>query len=437
MPSPILRIANSGSVVPAEELFRVSESESVASPPPVLADAPVVPQVILKPRRALPLFAQHPWVFQGAIHHIQGDPQPGDAVQLRTDRGEFIAWGLFNPDSNIVVRLYSWDEQTGLDEAFWSARLDSALSLRQDILGLTDPQGAARLVYSESDGLSGLIVDRYRDWLLLQFTSRALATRQELFIRLLTEKLHPQGIWLRTEKGIREAEGLTVGDGSLTGNIPERPLFINEHAIRFGVDIVEGQKTGFFLDQRDNRQLAARVLRGPKVLDLFCYSGGFSLNIAKAGHAKEILAIDVSESALTLARANAELNGVGNLIRFEKADAFKHIEQLVKQGERFNSIILDPPKMARHRKSLPEAIRAYERLNRLAMLLLEPNGLLLTCSCSGHVDQQMFEEMLATAAAGAERRVQILERRGPSADHPTAVSCLENHYLKCYLLRVT
>lgn len=414
----------------------VIDNGSPELPLPLTAP-PVAPAVILKPRRALPLFAHHPWVFQGAIHHLQGDPQPGDAVQLRTDRGEFIAWGLFNPDSNIVVRLYSWDEAQVLDEAFWSERLDAALSLRQDVLGLTDPQGAARLVYSEADGLSGLIVDRYCDWLLVQFTSRALASRQELIVKLLQEKLQPRGIWLRTEKGIREAEGLNLSDGSLTGNTPDRPLFINENSIRYGVDIVEGQKTGFFLDQRDNRQLAARVLRGPRVLDLFCYSGGFSLNIAKAGHAREILAVDVSESALTMARANAELNGVGHLIRFEKADAFKYVEQLVKQGERFHSIVLDPPKMARHRKSVPEAIRGYERLNRLAMLLLEPNGLLLTCSCSGHVDQVMFEEMLATAAAGADRSVQILERRGPSADHPCSVSCLENHYLKCYLLRVT
>ena len=396
----------------------------------------IVPQVALKVRRALPFFARHPWVFEGAIHHIKGDPQPGDAVQLRSDRGEFIAWGLFNPDSNIVVRLYSWDEQIPLDETFWSARLDAALSLRRDILGLNDPDGAARLVYSESDGLSGLIVDRYRDWLLVQFTSRALASRQELLVRLLQEKLQPRGIWLRTEKGIREAEGLTLSDGTLTGNAPDRPLFIQEHDVRYGVDIVEGQKTGFFLDQRDNRLLASGVLRGPKVLDLFCYSGGFALNIAKAGHAKDILGVDISESALTMARANAELNGVGPHIRFEKADAFKYIEELVKQGERFNSIILDPPKMARHRKSVPEAIRGYERLNRLAMMLLEPNGLLLTCSCSGHVDQMMFEEMLAAAAAGAGRSVQILERRGPSADHPTAVSCLENHYLKCYLCRL-
>ena len=292
----------------------MSESELVpeSNPSAAVADAAAVPEaapeLILKPRRALPLFAQHPWVFEGAIHHARGNPQPGDAVRLLTDRGEFIAWGLFNPDSNIVVRLYSWDQAAELNEAFWSQRIDTALSLRIDILKLTDPEGATRLIYSEADGLSGLIVDRYRDWLLVQFTSRALAQRQELFVRLLREKLNPAGIWLRTEKGIREAEGLSLSDGSLTGNTPDRPLFIQENAVRYGVDIVEGQKTGFFLDQRDNRQLAARMLHGPKVLDLFCYTGGFSLNIAQAGQARDILAVDVSESALKMARANAELN---------------------------------------------------------------------------------------------------------------------------------
>lgn len=415
--------------------MNASESENVSVVPPTVAPAEG-PRVILKPRRALPFFGQHPWVFKGAIQHIKGDPQPGDTVALCSDKGEFIAWGLYNPDSNIIVRLYSWQAEVPLEEAFWSDRIDSALTLRRDLLQWNDPEGATRLIFSEADGLSGLIVDRYRDWLLVQFTSRALAARQEMFVRLLQQKLQPSGIWLRTEKGIREAEGLSLADGTLTGNVPERPMFIQEHAVRYGVDIVEGQKTGFFLDQRDNRQLAARMLRGPRVLDMFCYTGGFSLNIAKAGHAREIIGIDVSESALTMARANAELNGVGNLIQFQKADAFKHIEVMAKQGERFHSIILDPPKMARHRKSLPEAVRAYERLNRLAMQMLEPNGLLLTCSCSGHVDRPLFEETLAAAAAGAERRVQILEARGPAADHPTSVHCLENHYLKCYLLRV-
>ena len=395
-----------------------------------------IPKVVLKPRRALPFFGHHPWVFQGAIHHVSGEPEPGAEVALVTDRDEFVARGLYNPVSNIVVRLYSWEPETPLDESFWSARLDEALQLRKNILQLESPRSACRLVYSESDGLSGLIVDRYGDWLLLQFTSLALATRRELLVRLLKEKLAPAGIWLRTEKGIREAEGLTLADGPLEGGQPPRPMFIEEHGIQYGVDIVEGQNTGFFLDQRENRAASARYITGGRVLDLFCYTGGFSLTLARQPGVREVLGIDVSESALTMARANAELNGVAHKLRFEKGDVFKQVEQLHGAGERFSAVVLDPPKLARHRKSVPEALRGYHRLNRLAVEMLEPNGILVTCSCSGHVTRELFEEMLAEVAASSGRRIQILEARGQAPDHPTSVYCAENNYLKCYICRV-
>jgi 23S rRNA (cytosine1962-C5)-methyltransferase len=391
---------------------------------------------VLKPRRALPFFGRHPWVFEGAVHHVTGNPEPGAEVLLVTDRDEFVARGLYNPQSNIVVRLYSWDENAPLDEAFWSARLDEALQLRSQVLHYDDPQGACRLVYSESDGLSGMNVDRYGDWLLVQFTSLALATRRDLLMRLLKQKLSPAGIWLRTEKGIREAEGLALADGLLEGAEPPRPLFVTENGIRFGVDLVEGQKTGFFLDQRDNRAAAARYIESGRVLDLFCYTGGFALNIARRPEVREIVAADVSESALTLARANAELNGVAQKIHFHKADIFKYIETLHGAGERFNAVILDPPKLARHRKSVPEALRGYQRLNQFAVEMLEPNGILVTCSCTGYVEREMFESMLAAVSAETGRRIQILEARGQAPDHPTSATCLENNYLKCYICRV-
>jgi 23S rRNA (cytosine1962-C5)-methyltransferase len=281
-----------------------------------------------------------------------------------------------------------------------------------------------------------LIVDRYADWLLVQFTSLALATRRDLIVRLLQEKLAPAGIWLRTEKGIREAEGLALADGPLQGAEPPRPLFITENGVRFGVDLVEGQKTGFFLDQRENRAAAARYLGAGRILDLFCYTGGFSLNVARQPQVREVLAVDVSETALTLARANAELNGVAQKIRFHKADIFKYIEELHGAGEKFNGVILDPPKLARHRKSVPEALRGYHRLNQLAAEMLEPNGILVTCSCTGYVEREMFESMLADVSAVTGRRIQILEARSQAPDHPTSVTCLENHYLKCYICRV-
>lgn len=397
--------------------------------------AKVLPQVVVKPRRAQPFFGRHPWVFSGAIARVTGEPAVGDEVSLVTDRGEFVARGLFNPLSNIQVRLYSWREEEPLDEAFWSARLDAAIRLRRDVLGWCGPASACRLVFSEADGFSGLIVDRYDDWLLVQFTSRALACRRELLVRLLEEKLKPAGIWLRTEKGIREAEGLEIADGPLTGGEPPRPLFVSEHGLRYGIDVVEGQKTGFFLDQRENRRAFAGYVRGGRVLDVCCYSGGFAMNAVRHGAAREVVAVDVSEAALTHARANAEANGLAAQIRFEKGDAFKTLEALRGANEKFDLVVLDPPKLARHARGIAEALRGYHSLNRMALELLEEDGILVTCSCTGHVSREMFAEMLADAASSAKRPLQILETRGPAADHPTSVHCPETNYFKCHICR--
>lgn len=223
-----------------------------------------LPEVILKPRNALPFFNHHPWVYQGAVHKIVGDVTPGAEVLLRSDKGQFIARGLFNPLSNIRVRLYAWDEAQPLDEALWSQRLDDAIALRRALYGEFSPDLACRLVNSEGDLLSGLTVDRYGDWLLVQLTSLALFERKDLFLKLLQEKLQPKGIWLRTEKGIRAAEGLEVADGLLAGEPPPRPLFISENGIRFGLDVAEGQKTGFFLDQRENRLFFSQFVHSTK-----------------------------------------------------------------------------------------------------------------------------------------------------------------------------
>jgi 23S rRNA (cytosine1962-C5)-methyltransferase len=395
-----------------------------------------LPHVILKPRRAQPFFARHPWVFSGAVARTVGDPATGAEVALMSEHGEFVARGLYNPSSNILVRLYSWDADVPLDEDFWSRRLDQAIRLRRDILGLVNPNSACRLVFSEADGLSGLVVDRYGDWLSIQITSLALASRREMLARLLTEKLAPAGIWLRTEKGIREAEGLEIADGLVSGNAPPRPLIIEEHGLRYGVDIVEGQKTGFFLDQRDNRRRFADYVHGGRVLDVCCYSGGFALNAAFHGKAREVVAIDVSEPALVSARANAELNGLASLIRFEKSDSFKALENLRTAGEKFDVVILDPPKLARHARGVPEALRGYHSLNRLAMEVVVSDGILVTCSCTGHVSAELFEDSLADAARSAGRRLQILEARHAATDHPTSSACRETNYLKCYITRV-
>ncbi len=397
---------------------------------------PAICRVVLKPRRALPFFGRHPWVFSGAIGQIDGGPQPGAVVAVVTHQEEFIAWGLYNPHSKIQVRLYSWNQAELLDEAFWSSRLDEAIHLRRALLNLCGPNSACRLVFSEADRLSGLIVDRYGDWLLVQFTSLALAARRELLLDLLREKLQPAGIWLRTEKGIREAEGLTLADGALFGGDPPRPILIEEHGLSYEVDVVEGQKTGFFLDQRDNRAAFVGYLpAGGRLLDLCCYTGGFSLNALRHGGVGEVLAVDVSASALARAEANAARNGLSGRIEFEKADVFKALEALNAAGRRFDAVVLDPPKLARHAQGAAEALRAYHSLNRLALGVLEPGGVLITCSCSGHVSREMFAGMLAEAAVSSGRSLQVLESRGAAPDHPVSVLCPETAYLKCCIGR--
>ncbi len=393
--------------------------------------------VTLKPRHALPFFKRHPWVFAGAIRSVQGDPQPGDEVVLHTHEGEFIARGLFNPHSQIRVRLYSWNQTAPLDRAFWKARLQSAFQLREGLFGRTSDVTAYRLVNSEADGLSGLTVDRYERWLSVQFTSLAIALRQDVLIELLVELAQPAGIVLKTEKGLREAEGMEITDGLLWGEPPPRPLAVVEHGLKWEVDLTEGQKTGGYLDQRDNRRAVARYVQGQRVLDVFCYAGGFGLGALVWGGASEVVAVDSSESALQLAQRNAELNGVADRWRCVRSDGFKALETLRDAGEQFDTVVLDPPKLTRTRSALPQALRAYHSLNRLAVSVLKPGGLLVTCSCSGLVTREDFEQMLADVAIQSGRDLRIIEVRGAAPDHPVSPFCPENEYLKCYFCHVT
>jgi 23S rRNA (cytosine1962-C5)-methyltransferase len=390
-------------------------------------------RVVLLPKRARPFYGRHPWVYAGAIAAVEGEPADGGVVDLVAHGGQFVARGLYNSRSKIRVRLFTWDPETQLDHHFFREQLAAAIRLRQD-LGLTDPRGGCRLVNSEGDGLSGMAVDRYGGWLVLQFTSLGLAQRREMSADLLTELLHPEGIYLRTERGVGQLEGLDLHDGPLRGQAPATPIEIDEDGLTFLVNLAEGQKTGYYLDQRDNRRAAARLAKGRRMLDAFCYTGGFGLHAARAG-ATEVIGVDQSEPALALARSNAERNGLTSL-SFVRADVFTHLDSLVSQGERFGLVVLDPPKFARERRAVEEAMRGYRRLQTLSLRLLEPGGYLVTCCCSGLITADMLEDLLAQVAADVRRDVQILERRGPAADHPVSVSCLESHYLKCLITRV-
>jgi 23S rRNA (cytosine1962-C5)-methyltransferase len=373
-------------------------------------------------------------VYAGAIAEVQGDPADGAVVDLVSHANEFIARGIYNSRSSIRVRLYGWSPETPLDGAFFRGKLEAALRLRRDVLKLAGPGRAYRLVFSEGDGLSGLTADIYDRWVVLQFTALGLAERRELFADLLTELLQPEGIYLRTERGIGKLEGLELQDGPLRGAVPVEPVWVEEDGLRIQVNLAEGQKTGFYLDQRDNRRAVARLAAGRRVLDAFCYTGGFGLHAAKAG-AASVEGVDVSEPALALARSNAAANGLGNL-EFVRADVFDHLDALVTAGRRFDLVVLDPPKFARARHAIPEALRGYRRLQQLAVRLLDPDGIMVTCCCSGLISREMLEELLGQLAAEEKRDIQILGQRGQAPDHPVSASCLESNYLKCLICRV-
>ena len=391
--------------------------------------------VFVKPKRARPFFGRHPWVLESAVLRVEGDPAAGDVVDLVTHDGQFIGRGLFNPASRLRVRLYGFSADEPLDGSFWETRLEAAVALRRQ-LGLLGSRSACRLVNSEGDGLSGLIVDRYADFLAVQPTALAVGERLEPICDVLQQLLQPRGILLRgAERGLGKLEGLHLADRQLRGAGPEGPVFIEEHGLKFGIDLAEGQKTGSYLDQRENRQAVARYAAGRRVLDMFCYGGGFGVAAAVSGKATAVLSVDSSAKAVALARANAQLNAATTML-VEQADAFEKLAVLREAGDRFGMVVLDPPKFARSRASASDALRAYHRINRLAVELLEPGGTLVTCSCSGAISREDFMMMLSGVAERSNRMLQLLECRGAAADHPVNLHCLEGEYLKCVIARV-
>jgi 23S rRNA (cytosine1962-C5)-methyltransferase len=394
-----------------------------------------IPRVILKPRRAQPFYGRHPWVFAGAVAAVEGDPADGAEVDLVSHADNWVARGLYNSRSKIRVRLYSWLPDRPLDRDFFRDRLATAIRLRRDLLGLDRPGGGCRLVFSEGDGLSGLTVDRYDRWLAVQFTSLGLAQRRDELAELLVELTGVDGLYLRTERGIGRLEGVELHDGPLRGGEPPTPITVEDAGgLRYLINLAEGQKTGFYLDQRENRLAAARYARSRSVLDAFCYTGGFGLHAARAG-AAAVECVDSSAPALELARQNAAINGLSG-VQCVQAYDIDHLAALVADGRRFGMIVLDPPKFARAKHAVPEALRGYRRLQTLALRLLDPDGVLVTCCCTGLITMDMLDELLAQVAAEERRDVQVLERHGQAPDHPVAVSCLETNYLKCLITRV-
>jgi 23S rRNA (cytosine1962-C5)-methyltransferase len=397
-----------------------------------VADYPIL---IVKPGRETPFRAGHPWVFSGALAKESKGIQDGAAVILEDIRGSFIGYGLYNSKSQIRVRIYSWKKEELLTDSLFASRVSKALNIRKRLLKRDWTNEGCRLIFSESDMLSGLTVDAYGSHLSIQVTSLAVFQRINAILAALKTEWNPQSITLRTEKGIKDQEGLETRDSLLFGTLPESTISINEHGLRYSVNLREGHKTGFYLDQRENRLRVRNFAAGRKALDVCSYSGGFTMNLIKGG-ALSCTAVDASQSALDLAKVNADANCMSANVSFVKGDAFKVLEQYKESNEKFGLIVLDPPRFAQSGRGVDQAVKGYVGLNRLALSILEPDGILVTCSCSGRVSSDLFKAAIRDAANSENRILRILEERGAAPDHAVHPAVPETEYLKCFICAV-
>lgn len=381
------------------------------------------PRVVLKKRGAVRVRAGHPWVYRSDVAEAEGEA--GSVVRVTDRRGSFLGRAFYNPRSEISIRVAErHDEQ--IDENWFHARIERAVAYRDSLHIDGD---AYRLLHAEADGVSGLVADKYGDYVVLQVGSVAVEKRLEWVVGALRDLLSPKGILLRADVASRKREGLDTTVRVLSGEIPEM-VVIREGTVRYRANLWRGQKTGSFLDQRENHLAAGRYASG-RVLDVFSYAGGFALHAAR--NAETVEAVDSSRPALESARANAELNGITN-ITFTRASAFDSLRERSDAEERYGTVILDPPAFAKTRRDLPAARRAYKEINLRAMKLLGPGGILVTCSCSHHLSREMFEETLRSAAGDAGRTVRVREWRGQAQDHPEILTIPETRYLKCAVL---
>ncbi len=391
-------------------------------------------QLILKADREKPLVRRHPWVLSGAVSRVQGDPAVGDSVAVRAAGGEFLAWAAYSPASQIRARVWSWAEAEPVDGDLLRTRLARAITARERLLS-PDTSDALRLVHGESDGLPGIIVDRYADVAVLQLLSAGAERWREELAQAVRELTGCACLYERSDADVRALEGLSVRSGVLHGALPAAGVQLREHGLGYGVDVAAGHKTGFYLDQRDNRKRIGELARDRDVLNCFCYTGGFTLN-ALAGGAASVLSVDSSAGALAQARDNLARNDL-DAARAEwlEADVFKQLRVLRDQGRSFDLIVLDPPKFAPTAAFAEKAARGYKDINLLALKLLRPGGLLASFSCSGGVSAELFQKILAGAALDAGADASIVGHFAASADHPVLLSFPEGDYLKGLLVR--
>jgi 23S rRNA (cytosine1962-C5)-methyltransferase len=417
--------------------------------------------IILKTGREKSLLRRHPWIFSGAVERIEGSPENGATVAVCDAAGGFLAWAGYSEKSQITAKVWSWDVKEKIDENFFRRRISHALAMRRDLLpspasgGGAGVEGGAqeqhtlsrqreretasssgmRLIHAESDGLPGLIVDQYGEVLVMQLGSAAADRWRDVCADILQELCKPVCIYERSDSDTRALEGLAEHNGILRGTLPPE-ISVTEHGLKFAVDVAHGQKTGFYLDQRDNRALTGTLAQDKDVLNCFCYTGGFSLYALRGG-AKSVLSIDASEEALQLARGNVELNGLdASRAEWQCADVFAALRKLRDQNRKFDLIILDPPKFAPTAAFAEKAARGYKDINLLGFKLLRPGGLLFTYSCSGGISDDLFQKIIAGAALDAGVDACIVYKLHAAADHPVLLSFPEGAYLKGLVLRV-
>ncbi|MEN0676308.1 23S rRNA (cytosine(1962)-C(5))-methyltransferase RlmI [Plesiomonas shigelloides] len=392
-------------------------------------------RIILAKGREKSLLRRHPWIFSGAIERVEGKPLSGETLDVFDKGGNWLARAAWSADSQIRGRVWTFDRDEQIDQDFFVRRLQQAQQWRNVVAGRDDLTGY-RLIAGESDGLPGITIDRYDNFLVLQLLSSGAEFQRLNLMNALRECYPECNIYERSDVAVRKKEGLKQVTGLLHGEEPPKLLPIRENGVQILVDIKEGHKTGFYLDQRESRLAASRYVNGKKVLNCFCYTGAFGL-FALKGNCKQVVNVDVSQPALDIARQNAELNGFDmSRAEFVRADVFKLLREYREQGEKFDVIIMDPPKFIENKGQLAGGCRGYKDINMLAMQLLNPGGTLLTYSCSGLMESGLFQKILADAALDAKREVQFVEQFTQAADHPVLSTYPEGLYLKGFACRV-
>ena len=386
-------------------------------------------KAVLRKTRESRVRSGPPWVFASDIERVEGNFEPGDVVDVVSSHNTYLGRAFYNPKSQISLRMLTTHDEP-VDEAFFRRRVQEAWDYRNQFC---DP-ASCRLIFSESDFLPGLIVDKFGEYLVVQSLCLGIEKWKQSIVRDLAEIVHPKGIWERSDVPVRRLEGLEQTTGLLYGEVPDS-IDMVENGLRFVVDVKNGQKTGFFLDQKENRAAIAPLCKGARVLDCFCHNGSFSLHAAKYG-AKSVLGVDISEEALEVARLNAENNGLSDVVTFEAHNCFDHLREMTDAHEQFDVVILDPPAFTKTRAAVESALRGYKEINLRGMKLVRNGGFLVTCSCSQHVSPQQFHDVVCQAARESKKKIRLVETRTQGHDHPIRPTSPETQYLKCMILQV-